>query len=201
MLVAVMARLLVAALVSLAAGQAVADSHLWDISEIYGNADGSVQFIELLECCGSDEEHAVATKSFFTDANEYVFPANLPDTIPTGNQTFLIATQSYVSLSGVPTPDYVVPDGFFDPSADTLIYWIYDTYALPQGGVPIDGVSSLYRSGESVAPNTPKNLAGDTGQVILPGAIPGVPVWGSGVLALLLAAAVLAAISRYPARR
>jgi hypothetical protein len=185
----------------LGAGDAFADSHLWDISEVFSNADGSVQFIELLECCGSDVEHSLATKSFYTDANELVFPTNLPDTIPTGGKTFLIGTQSYAALPGVPVPDYVVPDQFFTPAAaDTLIYWTYDEYTLPRG-MPVDGFSSLYVSDESIGPNTPKNLAGDTGQVVLAASVPGAPRWALVGLALLLTAAVLAAISRYPARR
>jgi len=41
------------------AGPAWAGSHSWRVSEIFSNASGSIQFIELKECCGMPGENGI----------------------------------------------------------------------------------------------------------------------------------------------
>src|SRR5690242_10623643 len=104
-------RNLAIALLLAAAPAAQASFHLWQIDEIYSNADGSVQFIELSTAFGGEQfvaGHAItATQGALT--HTFTLPANLPS--DSTNKKFLIATTGFAAL-GIVTPDYVVPNGF-----------------------------------------------------------------------------------------
>lgn len=143
---------------------AMAGSHSWDIVEAFTNPDGSIQFIELMECCGLDGETNLAGKQVTSDAtgSAFTFPANLVG--PTGKKHLLLATQSFADLPGAPTPDYIIEPNFFDPEGDMLRYHVYDAWAIPGKFIPTDCVNSLKRDYTS-SPNTPTNYDDETGQV------------------------------------
>ena len=108
----------------LLANLAGAASHLWRFSEFYSSPDQTVQFIEMKEIGGSDNElrianHWFATNSYNLDHSELLGSDLEP---PTANQKFLVGTESYAALPGVPQPDYVLPDGIIDPSGDTVVW-------------------------------------------------------------------------------
>ncbi len=152
------------------AAPAQAASHLWRFNEIFSNADGTIQFIELKECCGAANETALGNKDISSAAtgNSYVFPANLPCNNCTANKHLLLATQSFADLPGAPTPDYIIEPGLFSINGDTLTYWFYAaaTWTYGAGQVPVDGVNSLNRDGTSGI-NSPTNFAGEEGSVVI----------------------------------
>ncbi|MGE3165409.1 MAG: dockerin type I repeat-containing protein [Planctomycetota bacterium] len=143
-------------------------SHLWVIHEVFSTADGTVQFIELQECCGADAEtdleglwiHAVAHVSYF------FFPADLPT--GTANRSLLLATPGFAALPGAPVPDYIIEDNFFDTVSDVLSYYFFPTAEFQFGGgqLPLDGIHSLARDG-TVSVNSPTNFAGATGSIVV----------------------------------
>lgn len=147
---------------------ASAGSHLWRISEVYSNTDGTIQFIELREIGGSDSEWHLLDRWFMTDSNLFVMPNNLDG--DTANKTFLMGTESYAAQPGVPAPDYVLPDNFFDPSGDTMVWFTYDTFEVVGGQLPTDGVYSLVRDSLETAINSPTNFAQISGRVLDPAA-------------------------------
>ncbi len=164
---------------------ALAKAHLWRFDEIFSNADGSIQFIELVECCGSSEETNMDTVSMYSNANTYDFPNDLVG--DTAFKWVLIATQSFADLPGAPTPDYIMPPHFFDPNGDTLVYRTIDTVVIPAGALPTDGVHSIDRD-LNVQTNNPQNFAGDVGSVIAYAQVPGLsPAWLGGLCAALAA--------------
>src|SRR5688572_68940 len=71
-------------------------SHLWVFNEVFSNADGSIQFIELKECCGAANETFLFNKWIKSNAtgSMYTFTANLPCRDCTAHQHLLLATQS-----------------------------------------------------------------------------------------------------------
>ncbi len=137
-------------------------SHLWDFSEVFSNADGTVQFIELHETNGANGEIYLAGKSIYSESTGQVFtfPSNLQG--PTGNKYLLLATEAFAALPGAPTPDFIIPDGFFDADGDSLTYHVYDTYTF--GAVPTDCVMSMNR-GVGVEMNSPTNYGDEIGFV------------------------------------
>jgi len=156
-----------------------AGSHLWRFSEFYSSPDRSVQFIEMHEIGGSENEVAISNHWYETNSYNHdhgdLLGANLP--FGTAFKKFLVGTQSYAALPDVPAPDYVVPDGILDPTGDTVIWWFYQTIDIPPGVMPTDGVGSITVvdpgvPSYSVGTNSPTNFAGETGTVVLGSPVP-----------------------------
>jgi hypothetical protein len=152
-----------------AAPAAHAASHLWRFSEVFSNADGTIQFIEMRECCGAANETFLDDKWVRCDTTgmQYTFTANLPCTDCTANRYLLLATAGFAALPGAPAPDYIIPANFIATGGNTLRYWFYNDALWTFASMPTDGVNSLARSG-AVGINTPTNFAGDTGSVAVP---------------------------------
>ncbi len=180
-----------------------AKNHLWRFTEFFSNRDGTIQFIEMQECCGSDLETQMSATQIVSNAHTFPFPNDLPG--PTADRWLLIATQGFAALPGAPTPDYIMPDHFFHPGSDTLRYrGTTDIVTLQTGALPTDGIHSIDRdliTGElSVIVNNPINFAGVQGSVTAP---PGIPI-ATPLLWLLgacgLAASGAAQLRRRPTR-
>jgi len=158
--------------------------HLWNFTEIFSNANGSAQFMELF--CPDANEQGVGPFTITSNTHTFNFVTNLPNSA-TANTYILVATSGFGTFPGGVTPDYVIPQNFFATGGGTLNYasgvavWSY-------GAVPTDGSHSLLRSG-STAVNSPTNYAGNTGSVNVAAAVPLVPRWG---LVLLMGALLLA---------
>jgi hypothetical protein len=165
------------------------NSHLWIVNELFSSPDGSIQFVELWECCGSMIETGMAGKRVFSLSSSFTFPANL--TGNTAHRHLLLGTAAFAALSGAPTPDHIIPENFFSTDADTVRWHIYPaaTLAFTSGELPLDGLRSLNNDG-TTGINSPTNYAGQSGSVNLGGAVPALPQrW---LVVLAAAAAVLA---------
>jgi len=83
-----------------------------DINELYSNANGTIQFIEL-NVGYFNAQHPwqgwSITVTQDDTAHSFTFPSNLSDT--QGPTHVLIATQAFADL-GVVTPDFIIPSGF-----------------------------------------------------------------------------------------
>ncbi len=151
------------------ASPARAAFHLWDIVEIYSNADGTVQFIEFFNLANGEQFLSSENTFVSTDQNQFPFPNDLPSSF-TANTSFLVGTQSYVVAPGAVAPDYVVPDNFFAVNGNTIQFGvlpatILDSVTFTDGQLPLDGVLSLNRDG-TTGVNSPTNFAGETGSVL-----------------------------------
>lgn len=166
------------------AATAQAGHHLWVFSEMYSNASGSVQYVELFTTANA--EQGVGPFTLTSNVPKTLnFVTNLPNA-NTANTWILCATAGFANLPGGVTPDYIIPANFFATGGGTLNYasgvqvWNY-------GAVPTDGYHSLLRNG-STAVNSPTNYAGNVGQLDL-----SVPAFGGWGFALLIGAMLLLA--------
>ncbi|HEX7010580.1 MAG TPA: hypothetical protein VF184_11390 [Phycisphaeraceae bacterium] len=169
-----------------------ASQHLWGISELYSNADGTVQFLELFDA--SDFEHLVGGFTIFTynsdqsQQHSFTFPSNLT-TFFTANHHLLLATSAFASLPDAPTPDFTIPDGFLfvDGGRVSLPFSIMPNSEVTYTSLPTDGVLALSVGSDgttiTITTNSPTNFAGQTGTV--PEPVSGVIV---GLGSLMLAA-------------
>lgn len=135
--------------------------HLWTMNELYSNADGSVQFLELTAITGGQQFMSGHMLTVFPTAGgqrQFTFPNDLPG--DTSGRRMLIATQGFAALNIV-TPDYVVPNGFFAKDGGTIDFAGADAWVHP--ALPQD-TRSLNRDG-TTATNSPRNFAGTTGTV------------------------------------
>ena len=154
--------------------------HLYDIQEIFSNADGSIQFIELFTADSGQE-----FLSGHTLRLEQITPASTLNTFnfsngpaPTNNRTLLIGTASLTAL-GV-TPDFIIPAGFLTTSGtNKRVNFAEGTDVVNIATLPFDGVQSLNGLINNSSPTassinaqaTPRNHAGQTITIPEPGSI------------------------------
>jgi hypothetical protein len=140
---------------------AMSGSHTWVINEIYSNADGTLQFVEMWT--SFQNEWAIGGKSVHTDADTSdIFPFNLPMN-STSNKHLLLATAGFAVLPGAPTPDLTIPSNFFNINGDTIQWHVYAASILSfgPGDLPTDGIQSLNEDG-TTGSATPTNFADAT---------------------------------------
>jgi hypothetical protein len=160
--------------------------HLWRFTQLFSNASGSTQFMELFT--NDSTETSLGTFTITSSSgNTLNFVTNLPAVAPRTSNWLLIATSNFPALPGGVTPDYVIPSGFFPTGGGTVNY-ASGTDSWTFGTVPTDGVHALMRDG-STATNAPINFAGTSGSVNLATSVPALPAFAVAVLvgALLLA--------------
>jgi len=165
-LLAAFALRLLAAFALLAfASHAPAAFHLFRIQQLYSNADGTIQFVVLGECCGGNGEHLWAGQQLVASSaaagtRTFSFPRNLPSSA-TAARRVLVATQGYAAL-GVVTPDFIIPDNFIPVGGGSLNY--AGVHQVTFGPLPTDGVNALSATGQTVV-NLATNFAGQSGSV------------------------------------
>ena len=141
-----------------------ASFHTFVINEIYSNADGTIQFVELREASGAAGQNFLnglqLTSSSGASQKTFTFGHDL-SSFATGGKFVLIATQGFADL-GIVTPDYIVPNNFFFQPSGTISYASVDNVNYTQ--LPGDGTTSINRNGVPQT-NSPKNFAGQTGTV------------------------------------
>jgi len=137
--------------------------HRYDINELYSNANGTIQFIELSGCGCNGEDHWQGNSITVTQGateHSFTFPSNLPSTL-TADTSVLIATQAFADL-GIVTPDFIVPSGFLFIDGGILNYAGVEIVAYT--ALPTDGTLAWNRDG-STGVNSPTNFVGSTGTV------------------------------------
>jgi hypothetical protein len=153
-------------------GSARAAFHLWQLHEVFSNASGTVQFIEMQD-----------TSSFETGTGGFNLSANSDGNIQTKTLTnltgstpgfLLFATAGFGSLPGGVTPDFTIPANFFNPNATTLTFGYDgsgDSISFAGAFLPKDGINSItdtniYGLANLVSEtNSPTNLTGNAGSV------------------------------------
>jgi len=185
----VLSAALVGVVVLWSAAPVLAGSHLWVINEVFSNADGTVQFVEMHVPTTASNEYRLSGKYVRSTAtpNRYDFWTDLPAG-STSLAYLLLGTAGFAALPGAPTPDHIVPPGFFDTDADTVLWWTYGTgdMSFSSGELPLDGIDSLDRFG-ATAQNSPTNFAGESGSVDASASdVPATSQWGLLIMAVLL---------------
>jgi serralysin len=158
--------------------------HLWQVKEVFTNASGSVQFVEMFDSFASETFVNGFTLSANSDGNikTFTFPSNLVHQTP---GSLLLATSGFGSLPGAVTPDFTFDQGgvvgmFFNPNATNLSFTYSgsgDSMSFTGASLPKDGIHSLTDAGAvgfppgtpniSSGTNSPTNLLGNSGSVNL----------------------------------
>ena len=160
--------LCVSVMLAIVAIPASALSPLSVIDQIYSNADGTVQFIVVLDTGGSDcdsGEAAWAGQTLVSTGpgpqKTFVFPTNLP-TCRTSGRHILIATEGFAAL-GLVAPDFIIPNGFLQlPNGSVNLG---NVAGAAYTALPSDGVMAINRRGMPIQ-NVAKNLAGASASVV-----------------------------------
>ena len=164
-------------LLAAACGGAHASFHLWYIQQIYSNADGSVQYIQLQAYAGGQQfvrNHSLRVTQG-SSSHSFTVPRDLPyDTADmTGDgyggyyggmttyKSMLIATQGFADLNIV-APDFIVPNGFLFQGSG-VVNWGENSDTLSYTSLPTNG-SARNRDGSSGTAQV-LNFSGETGTV------------------------------------
>ncbi|HSW07595.1 calcium-binding protein [Aquabacterium sp.] len=140
--------------------------HRYTINELFSNADGTIQYIEL--ACGrftGENElagHTIRVTQDGEPTHTFGFNRDLPSTA-TANTKVLLATQGFADL-GLVTPDYIIPAGFLFTDGGTVNYASINF--LSYTSLPTDGMHSLTSDLTQLA-GTPTNFAGQTAEIEL----------------------------------
>jgi hypothetical protein len=160
--------------------------HLWQIKEVFSNADGSVQFIEMFDSFNSENSVAGQTLRTISDGvtKNFTIVGNLPNPSTAGRH-MLFATPGFSALAGGITPDRTLPDPsvsgpFFNPNATSITIRFLgsgDQMTFSGASLPKNGYQSLTDTGAFGVPpgtpnivvttNSPTNFAGFAGSVNL----------------------------------
>lgn len=159
--------MVVLCVLALGATPARAAFHLWQITEIYSNASGTLQFIEMRDDFGfqdfiSGQQIQVSNISN-TQTNTFTIPTDTPG--PTLGRSLLFGTAG-LQAAGGPAPDFIIPNGFLFTAGGTLNFFGLNGGAYT--ALPTDGLLSR-TWGDGNAINTPTNFRGERGQVPAPG--------------------------------
>jgi hypothetical protein len=177
---------------------ASASFHTFRVNELYSNASGSVQFIELLEAFGANGQQFLSGHTLRVTQGSTVHTFTFPNDLPSGTTAgkhVLIATSAFAAL-GIVTPDYIVPAGFLFTNGATVDYAGVDS--VTYGALPVDGVSSLDRNG-TTGVNSPTNFAGQSGSISAPPPPSeplAVPTLGNGAIVALCILVLVMALRR-----
>jgi hypothetical protein len=154
----------------LASASAVnASVHGWQISEIYRNSDGSVQFIELQNILGDGENQfaGFAAKLNSTDGvttNVFSFPTNTA--FNTASKRIVIATAGFAGEAGGLTPDFTLPANFLFPAGGTVSFTANLFGTIDSQTHPALPAYRQSLNGSNVAGlNSPTNFAGTVGSI------------------------------------
>lgn len=158
--------------------------HLWQVKEVYSNADGSIQYVELFNNFANENLANGAQIVATSDGVSRTFTFNSNLSSPnTANRHLLIATPGFASLPGAPVPDYTLPCGpFFDPAALSISVSVVvggpvDTITFAGASLPTGGTNSLTDTTLYAAPtlvssaSSPTNFGGAAGAMALTGCL------------------------------
>ena len=155
--------------------------HLWQIREIYTDASGSLQFIELF-CPASGQTFLNGQQiSVSSGGQTHTFTLQNNATSDTLNHALLLGT-SGIHGAGAPTPDYIIPSSFLFSAGGTINFFGANPGAYT--ALPTDGaLSRNWGDGNSL--NSPQNFAGQVGTVVAVPEPATFPLLGMGSLGLL----------------
>jgi hypothetical protein len=153
-------------------------NHLWDLTELYTNSSGSVEFVEMFnEFSGEGFISGLtitAMDSTNTLTHTFTFPSNTTDLFNTANKHLLIATPGFGGLPGGVTPDFTIPANFLFINGGTVTY-SGSLDSINYASLPTNGLTSVNKDPlthlVTVGTNSPTNFGGNIGSVPEPGTV------------------------------
>ncbi|PCJ22844.1 MAG: hypothetical protein COA96_13210 [SAR86 cluster bacterium] len=168
--------------VSIYMGLAVADFHLWQLSEIFTNAEGDIQYVELQTSATGQNNLAgqsLVSSNGFGQQNTFTFSQSL--TGETQGKKLLIATASFVQLTGL-SADYILDEGFLFTEGGSLNFaGGVSTVTYIAAQLAKNGIQSMNSNLEPQLAD-PTNFVGLTATISVP--LRGIFDAGSSVLTL-----------------
>jgi len=146
--------------------------HLWNIREVYTDASGTKQFIELFTSA-SGQTFVGGQQIRVSDGvttHTFTISGNLAS--DSANHALLFGTASITNF-GSPKPNYVLPDNFVFANGGTISFFGANSGAYT--ALPADGVlSRTWSDGNAI--NSPQNFGGESGTISIPNSPPNISI-------------------------
>jgi hypothetical protein len=149
--------------------------HFWQVREVFTNAAGTVQFVEMFDAVPGETftQGSILRANSGGTIKDFVFPSNL--TKDTQNKALLIATSDLGQLPGGVVPDFTFAQGgvsgqFINPNASSFTITFFgsgSSMSFTGAQLPKNGVDSI-KAGNVVSGNSPQNLDSNVGALVPP---------------------------------
>jgi hypothetical protein len=149
--------------------------HLWQIQEVFTNANGSVHFIEMHD--NNPGETSTNLKTLTANSDGSVKAVTLTNLTHATPGSLLFATSGFGALAGGVSPDFTFSTtSFFNPNAANITISFSgsgDSISFTGASLPHDGIKSLTDTNLYSTPNlvsginSPMNLLGNSGSINL----------------------------------
>ncbi|MDP2285540.1 MAG: cadherin repeat domain-containing protein [Pseudohongiella sp.] len=138
----------------------------WRITEIFTNADGSVQYIKLSTTQNNQQNLAGQRLSTFDASGRtgqtFTFPSALSSS-QTAFRSVLLGTEAFSALTQLHV-DYRIPDGFLFTEGGSVRFANFDTLSYRSDQVPVNGLQAMSAAKTPVTPS-PANFIGQSKNV------------------------------------
>jgi hypothetical protein len=139
--------------------------HLWSIREVYTDASGTLQFIELFTTSGFETltsgQQIHVTNLDRTITHSFTVPNGLSGS--TANRALLFGTAAITNF-GAPKPDFIIPTNFLFAEGGSIKN--FGTGSGPYTALPTDGtLSRTWGGGNAI--NSPQNFSGQSNSIVL----------------------------------
>ncbi len=145
-----------------------ASAHLWNITELFSNSSGTLQFIEMFTT-STGQSNFLTARSIVVSNGTSTNTFNVPSTTlagSTANRSLLFGT-SGIQAAGGPAPDFIIPNNFLFTLGGNITF--FGAGDGPYTALPTNGTSSRVWGGNvNNLVNSPSNYAGQTGVVGVP---------------------------------
>jgi hypothetical protein len=140
--------------------------HLWSIREVYTDASGTLQFIELFTTSGFESATAGqqihVTNLDRTITHSFTVPNSLSGS--TANRALLFGTAAITNF-GAPKPDFIIPANFLFAEGGSIKN--FGTGSGPYTALPTDGSLSRTWAGGGNAVNSPQNYNNQSNTIVV----------------------------------
>ncbi|MCG8413352.1 MAG: hypothetical protein MI746_03940 [Pseudomonadales bacterium] len=141
----------------------------WSIFEIFSNADGDVQYIELLSPADVQSDLPNVSLTSFDRDNNLIgsVPLGSDALIESINTSVLFATQAFVDITGLEA-DQIIPEGFISTAGGLLDFaGGTSVVIITSSQLPLNGDQSIGFGGQ-IQPASPRNSDGLSAFVSVP---------------------------------
>jgi hypothetical protein len=138
----------------------------WRITEIFSNADGSVQYIKLTTAQDNQQNLAGQRLSAFDASGRagqtFTFPSGLSSS-QTAYRSVLMGTEAFSALTQLHV-DYRIPAGFLFTEGGSVRFANFDTLSYRADQLPVNGLQAMSAARTPVTPS-PSNFIGQSKNV------------------------------------
>jgi hypothetical protein len=139
--------------------------HFNSIEELYTNASGTLQYIQLYSASGDQQFVSGLQIQVVNEGGTQTHSLTMPNDLPgdTTDKFWLIGTAG-IDAAGAPTPDFIMPNNFLFIGGGTINFFGANPGSYDD--LPTDGINARRFGTSSNVPNLARNFQGESGAIV-----------------------------------